>query len=212
LHLLDPMIVDGDLRVAPNAKLIVYPTAEMRFEAGDRLATGRDPFASELHIDGQLAFARGPLMQQFSRWSWQRIQNIPPQPVHFRALQAGATWYGIISSPNAQLDIPDNSLVLEDVAERASVASQLFEPIATGISQDQTATPAAFQIAPNYPNPFNSQTTIPFALPKPTKIRLVIYNALGQIVRVLVDQERPAGRYEEVWDLTTRHQQSGSEF
>jgi hypothetical protein len=53
--------------------------------------------------------------------------------------------------------------------------------------------PTAFELAQNFPNPFNPSTTIHFAMPATDRVRLAIYNLRGEIVRVLVDDERAAG-------------------
>ncbi|MBI4552857.1 MAG: T9SS type A sorting domain-containing protein [Candidatus Latescibacteria bacterium] len=60
--------------------------------------------------------------------------------------------------------------------------------------------PKAFSLSQNRPNPFNPTTTIAYALPKPVAVRLVLYNVLGQAVRVLVDETQPAGFYTVTWD------------
>lgn len=57
-------------------------------------------------------------------------------------------------------------------------------------------------LAPNWPNPFNPATTIPFALPRDARVRLAIYDAAGRLVRVLVEGERPAGSHTARWDGT----------
>ena len=49
--------------------------------------------------------------------------------------------------------------------------------------------PAAVEMPPNYPNPFNAQTTIPYVLPQPAKVELVVYNISGQVVARLDDRE-----------------------
>ena len=51
-----------------------------------------------------------------------------------------------------------------------------------------------------YPNPFNLQTTITYDVVKTGTVRLSIYALTGQLVRTLVDGERPVGRYSVTWD------------
>lgn len=60
--------------------------------------------------------------------------------------------------------------------------------------------PDKFSVDQNYPNPFNPSTEISFALPNLSNVELSIYNILGQNVRVLVDEQMPAGNYTVTWD------------
>ena len=60
--------------------------------------------------------------------------------------------------------------------------------------------PVASGLEPNYPNPFNNSTQIPYRVSAPGPVRLVIYNALGQPVRTLVDAIQAAGAYQVPWD------------
>ena len=59
-------------------------------------------------------------------------------------------------------------------------------------------------LAPNFPNPFNSRTLIPYRLATPGTVRLEIYNLLGQSLRTLVDQYQDAGFYKARWDARDR--------
>jgi flagellar hook assembly protein FlgD len=52
---------------------------------------------------------------------------------------------------------------------------------------------------PNVPNPFNPTTTIAFDLASAGRVQLRIYDVTGKLVRTLVDESRPAGRYTETW-------------
>lgn len=52
----------------------------------------------------------------------------------------------------------------------------------------------------NYPNPFNPSTAIPFALVRPGLVRLEVFNALGQRVRLLRDDYHTPGAYTAHWN------------
>ena len=60
--------------------------------------------------------------------------------------------------------------------------------------------PSQFALLPNAPNPFNPETTIRFALPVESAVTLEVFDALGQRVRTLVAEVRPAGMHQAVWD------------
>ena len=62
--------------------------------------------------------------------------------------------------------------------------------------------PARMHLGQNYPNPFNPSTIIPYQLPSPARVRLEVFNILGQRVATLVDGERPAGFHTATWNAT----------
>ena len=62
--------------------------------------------------------------------------------------------------------------------------------------------PQKWTLGQNYPNPFNPSTLIPYQVPTATRVRLEVFNVLGQRVATLVDEERSAGVHTAVWDAT----------
>ena len=62
--------------------------------------------------------------------------------------------------------------------------------------------PEGFALGPNYPNPFNPSTIIPYQLAASSQVRLEVFNLLGQRIATLVDGERPAGFHTATWHAT----------
>jgi hypothetical protein len=60
--------------------------------------------------------------------------------------------------------------------------------------------PTVFYMAPNYPNPFNSGTTVKFGLPQPADVEVSVWDMHGRQVAVLANGKHSPGRYEAFWD------------
>ncbi|MDH3214927.1 MAG: choice-of-anchor B family protein [Candidatus Krumholzibacteria bacterium] len=57
-----------------------------------------------------------------------------------------------------------------------------------------------FVLYQNVPNPFNPATTITYDIPRDGRVKLLVYNSLGQRVRTLVDDFQTVGPHTVVWD------------
>jgi hypothetical protein len=68
--------------------------------------------------------------------------------------------------------------------------------------------PDTFTVSENYPNPFNPMTRVDFSLPDASRVEAVVYNALGQKVRSLLDVSFDAGWHSVIWDGTDDAAQS----
>ena len=59
-----------------------------------------------------------------------------------------------------------------------------------------------FKLNQNYPNPFNPATTISFNLNKSAQVKLSIYDALGRLVKVLLNDQLSEGHHNIEWNST----------
>ena len=75
-----------------------------------------------------------------------------------------------------------------------------FKDPATDVKLESPEIPSQFVLDDNYPNPFNPTTTITYKLPKATLVRLIIYNALSQTIKILANAVQSAGTHRAVWD------------
>ncbi len=74
--------------------------------------------------------------------------------------------------------------------------------VLTGMEGAQPTVPLHYALDEVYPNPFNPSTTVRFELPTPSQVRLVAYDLLGRVVRVLLDARQDAGWHQAVFDAT----------
>jgi hypothetical protein len=66
--------------------------------------------------------------------------------------------------------------------------------------KNETGIPNEFTISQNYPNPFNPTTTIKYNIKEITMVVLKVFDILGREVVTLVNEEKPAGSYEIVFN------------
>lgn len=100
-------------------------------------------------------------------------------------------------------DLDDHLAHGDHQGECADDASSGKSGDANGESgKDGANIPDEYELGRNYPNPFAALTTIPFALPRASRVRLSVFNTLGQQVSVIVDTELAAGRHSILWSAS----------
>jgi hypothetical protein len=86
-----------------------------------------------------------------------------------------------------------------DIFKLDDIVVRKIEPPVT-IDQMDNTVPMNFELANNYPNPFNPETTIEFSVDQLDQITLEIFSVTGEKVRTLVNKQMPAGTYKIVFD------------
>ena len=97
----------------------------------------------------------------------------------------------------------ETTLVFNTCAEDSCAESQIGWGIATSISEPSGfALPREPTLAPNYPNPFNAGTSIPFAIPEGGArfAQIDIFNLMGQKVATPFAASTPPGHHVVRWD------------
>ncbi len=115
---------------------------------------------------------------------------------------AAGMFDGAAAAPSAQRQVPE-TLTAVNVQGWLTGASTLevSDPIMKRgiIVLEQllvSLTPTATELLPNYPNPFNPETWIPYRLAADAFVTLTIYDLSGQVVRTLEVGHRRASAYE----------------
>jgi len=76
------------------------------------------------------------------------------------------------------------------------------QPYAVNIQVTGNSVPDKFELYQNYPNPFNPATNLEFGIPDLGFVSLKVYDVLGHEVKTLVNENKPAGRYEVTFNGT----------
>ena len=119
-----------------------------------------------------------------------------------------ADWYCVVSRTVSQVEGFGSRTVAVILAAGESL-SDLRAAAMAGVAEydmlldadDQSAVlPDQIELAQNFPNPFNPQTTIRFTLGSAQRVTLIVSNVLGQTVRTLYDGRALAGVHTVAWN------------
>ena len=114
----------------------------------------------------------------------------------------GPPWRGRVRLATLELETngsidsvqPVSPIVSVDAAHLVSVDGQFIRVSVEPFFMDKLR-PYQTRVFPNYPNPFNPETWIPFQLHKEAHVRITIYDILGREVRRFDLGHQPAGYY-----------------
>ena len=159
---------------------------------------------------GTLDFGGGPLMQAGSTYDLYLVK-FDPSGAHVWSRKFGdvdweetrsvavdqsgntiltGSFGGALSFGNASLVCNgDSDVFLAKFAPPGVYTAVLPSPVGRRVA-----------IHPNYPNPFNPGTTIPFSLPSDGTASLAIYDVSGRMVRTLVAEPKTAGEHVASWN------------
>jgi hypothetical protein len=219
-------VTQGNLRTVSSGSLVTTLTVYVRggvfhygivscVDTSGNILWRQGPFADESDILGIVGddkhgvFVLGSvtLIGEPFRFSVQHISG-----------SGGIAWVsgGVYIDTTSAATWPANPVMVIDgagglIASWQQNRSGTIDIFAQHIDQDGVlpVLPAAlasaaktYSLSQNFPNPFNPSTTIRFDLPERADVTLIVYNTLGQRVRMLVNAAQDAGLHEVQFDAT----------
>ncbi len=107
-------------------------------------------------------------------------------------------YYRIYSSEHRKLSRRPRLTIVARVTESTLAKSSDINRAELRTNNSRRA--VSFELHPNYPNPFNPETTIRFQIPEAGRVVVRIFNSLGQEIRTLLDSAYEAGYHTARWD------------
>jgi len=131
--------------------------------------------------------------KQYTRYTksattW-KIQQHPY--VHFGIGQATSIDSLVIRWPRGDVEVFKNLAINQ--------YHKITELAGTSAVERDVDKPATFQLAQNFPNPFNPSTMIEYTLPYAGPVRLEVFTLTGQKVATLVNGKQAAGAHSTIW-------------
>ena len=84
----------------------------------------------------------------------------------------------------------------------------ILDTLATGIRTGNAVASRRFQLFPAQPNPFSDVAVVNYALSVGSVVTLRVYDLVGNEVKTLADEYKPAGFYTAVWNATDNNDES----
>jgi len=147
----------------------------------------------------------------FSRIEYAEVGGVPLDPQQEYSITANEFLLTALSSM-LPITIIDPYLYAEtsefQVLSEYIISQQTITPINRGNiiagvkGIDEGDLPEQFRLEQNYPNPFNPSTKISWQSPVGSWQTLKVYDVLGNEVSTLVDEYKPAGKYEVEFDAS----------
>ena len=93
------------------------------------------------------------------------------------------------------------AFTFEDISQsrEGDVYGYRFFGTPTGVKETKGKIPTNFAVEKNYPNPFNPETKIHFAIPKVGRVSITIYDLIGRRIQSLIDENYPVGEHAVNW-------------
>jgi pullulanase/glycogen debranching enzyme len=114
--------------------------------------------------------------------------------------QHSGKWYEYFSQDSISVTDVNMNVALNAGDYKIFTDKKIIRPGFITDVEENKITLKDFVLYQNYPNPFNPSTVISYQLPVTSNITLKVYDILGREITTLVNEQKPAGKYELKFD------------
>lgn len=192
------------LIVSTNSEEIIFPDSNIELEIPVRINKKAElgAYTIFIHYPGDLI----------------EIKNINSKNDNFSYCLENntikAVWYGmvplILSANDPLFSIKIKNIEtgskrkiifsIDPATEFADTSGLPFKGLIPVFSNRHSSLPVDYSLSQNYPNPFNPITTIKYSLPVNSKVKISLFNIIGQQIKLLKDEIQDAGYKELIFN------------
>lgn len=122
-----------------------------------------------------------------------------------RTASATGNAYGVVNDWSVVVDQAGIIRYKQPGVNTTAINNVINQLLASSDVDESPENITGFELHQNFPNPFNPTTSIRFDLLKPERVALRIYNALGQEIVTLVEQNVAAGEHAYTWNALDKN-------
>ena len=101
---------------------------------------------------------------------------------------------------NASVSFIDNADSTQRFSALTDASGNFQIGLPTSVESDANTSPARFELAQTYPNPFSSSAAIPYQIKKESDVQITIYDILGRAVKTYNVGQQSVGLHSVLWD------------
>ena len=198
-----PMFINSQiLKIDPDGILLWSKSLDTSLEIGNSIVNASDNGFIIAGYTSMLIYGQSDLViskiNSVGDTVWVKMLGGSGQEMGKSICKSSVSQYIILGSTNAQgAGGTDLWLLLLDKENSSDVS-------------EQSAPPIIFSLLQNHPNPFNPSTVISYQLPVGSDVTLKVYDLLGREVVTLLDEYKPAGKYEVEFNASALPSRQGS--
>lgn len=189
----------------------IYASGEVNVTFSVDMAGSGVDYSGSVYITGTFTAGEGggnweilPMTQESGEvYSYQTVMEIGDEGAYYFLSDNDWSARETVPSQCADWYNSDRGYAIPDEDIEIGFQWGTCQAIESGTNTDpETYSPNGFELAQNFPNPFNPVTQISYQIPDASMVSLVVYDMTGRKIKELVNTSQAAGNYQVTFDAT----------